>query len=102
MIGLIALAVLTACSRDGPGRAAIVDRCVAGGEAPEVCKCLADASSQKLDADMFELIVLGAQGEETKTDQRIGEMTPDQQAVFAELMRGIVRGCGAQDYLVGS
>jgi hypothetical protein len=98
----IVLAALTACSQNGPGRAAITDRCIAGGESPEICKCLADASSQKLERDMFELVVLGAQGDEAKTDQRMKEMAPDRQAQFTELMRGIIRGCGAQGYLAGS
>lgn len=99
---LAALSTLAACSRDGPGRAVIVDRCVAGGESPEICKCLADTSSQRLEPDMFELVVLGAQGEENKTDERIQEMTPERQAQFSELMGGIIRSCGAQGYLAGT
>jgi hypothetical protein len=101
-LAFAALAALTACSQDGPGRAAIVDRCVAGGETPEICKCLADSSSQKLDDDMFELVILGAQGEQAKTDQRLKEMSPERQTRFTLSMREIVRGCGAQGYLAGS
>jgi hypothetical protein len=102
MLGIAALAALAACSQNGPGRSAIIDRCVAGGESEEICKCLADASSQRLESDMFELVVLGAQGEEAKTDERMKEMSPERQAQFTELMRGIIRACGAQGYLAGS
>ncbi len=97
-----ALVLLAACSQNEPGRTAIVDRCVAGGETPEICKCLADESSRQLDGDMFELVVLGAQGEETETDRRMKELTPERQARLAAMMQQIIRGCGADGYVAGS
>ncbi len=95
------LLALSACSQNGPGRAVITDRCVAGGEAPEVCKCLADESSKKLDGDMFAMVVLGAQGEEAKSDARMKDLGPDRQAKFTAAMKDIIRGCGAANYLAG-
>ena len=102
MPAIVALLALAACSPNGPGRATITDRCVAGGEAPEVCKCFADESSKKLEADLFQLVVLGAQGEEAKTDQMIKALAPERQAKFASAMQEIIRGCGAAGYLAGS
>jgi len=102
IIAGFAIAALSACSQDGPGRAAIVDRCVAGGETPEICRCLADSSSRKLDDEMFELVILGAQGEEQKTDERMKQMSPERQAQFTSAMQQIIHGCGAQGYLAGS
>ena len=96
------LIALAACSQNGPGRAAIVDRCVTGGETPEVCQCLADQSSRKLDGDMFALVVLGAQGEEAETDLLMKEMPPDRQLKFSATMREIIGACGAQDYVAAS
>jgi hypothetical protein len=93
------LIALAACSQNGPGRAAIVERCVAGGEALEICQCLADQSSRKLDRDMFALVVLGAEGEETETDQLMREMAPDRQLKFIAAMREIIRSCGAEGYV---
>lgn len=91
-----------ACSQNEPGRTAIVDRCVAGGETPEICQCLADQSSRQLDGEMFELVVLGAQGEEKEADRRMTELTPERQARFTAEMQHIIRGCGADGYLAGS
>jgi hypothetical protein len=96
------MVLLAACSQSEPGRTAIVDRCVAGGETPEICKCLADESSRQLDGDMFDLVVLGAQGEEMETDRRMKELAPERQARFAARMRQIIRGCGADGYVAGS
>lgn len=95
------LALLAACSQNEPGRALIMDRCVAGGETPEICKCLADQSSRQLDGDLFELIVLGAQGEEKETDRRMTELTPERQARFTAEMQQIIRVCGADGYVAG-
>jgi len=100
-IAIAALLALAACSQNGAGRAVITDRCVAGGEAPEVCKCLADESSKKLDQDMFSMVVLGAQGEEAKSDAKMKELGPDRQAKFTSAMKEIIRGCGAAGYLAG-
>jgi hypothetical protein len=96
----LALAVLAACSQNGPGRAAITDRCIAGGEKPEVCKCLADESSRRLDRAMFELVVLGARGEETEAEEQVRTLGPERQDQFSTLVRGIIRGCGGEDYLI--
>jgi hypothetical protein len=93
---------LAACSQNAPGRAAITDRCIAGGEAPEVCRCFAEESSRKLEGDMFQIVVLGAQGEETETDRLLKELPADRQQKFSLVMREIVQSCGAEGYLAGN
>jgi hypothetical protein len=99
---LAVLALLAACSQNEQGRAVITDRCVAGGESAQICKCLADQSSRKLDGDMFGIVVLGAQGEEAETDLLMKELTPERQVKFSATMRDIIRGCGAEGYLAAN
>jgi hypothetical protein len=100
MASTLAMLALAACNQNGPGRAAITDRCITGGEKPEVCKCFADESSRRLDRAMFELIVLGAQGQDTVAEQRLRELGPESQGAFSTVVRGIIRGCGGEAYLV--
>lgn len=103
-IARLALAsfVLSACSQNGPGRAVITDRCVASGQTPETCKCLADQSDQKLDQEMFEVVVLGARGEVNASERLLRDLGPDRQARFTALTRDIARACDADDYLVAN
>jgi len=99
---IAALALLAACSQNEQGRAVITNRCVAGGESAEICKCLADQSSRKLDGDMFGIVVLGAQGDEAETDVLMKELAPERQARFTAMMQEIIRGCGAEGYLAAN
>lgn len=98
----VTLLALAACSQNGPGRAAITDRCIAGGEKAEVCKCFADESSRRLDRTMFDLVVLGAQGREGEAEQQMKALGPERQSAFSAVVRGIIRGCGGEAYLVAS
>ena len=91
-----------ACSQNGPGRAVITDRCVASGQTPEICKCLADQSAQKLDQEMFDVVVLGARGETNASERLLRDIGPDRQARFTTLTRDIARACDADDYLVAN
>ena len=96
------LIALAACSQDGPGRAVITERCIAGGESPEICQCLADESSKILDDDMFDMVVLGALGDDAETDLMMREMSSSRRARFSALMREIIQGCGAEGYVAAS
>jgi hypothetical protein len=93
---------LSACDQNGAGRDVIANRCIAGGEAPEICRCFADESSRQLEGDLFQIVVLGAQGMETETDRLMKELPADRQADFSSAMREIVKTCGAEGYLAGS
>ena len=97
--GIIAL-VLCACSQNGPGKALITDRCVAGGESPEICACLADQSAARLDREMFQVIVYGAQGQEKAGERLLRDIGPERQTRFTALAKEIARACGVPDYPV--
>ncbi len=98
---VLLLVGLTACDQNASGKETIANRCIAGGEAPEICRCFADESSSRLEGDLFQIVVLGAQGMETETDRLMKELPADRQSDFASAMREIVRTCGAEVYLAG-
>ena len=98
---LIALTALAGCSQNEEGKKAIADQCLINGEAPEVCKCLARTSADKLDPALFEIVVLGAKGEDLEVSQRMEGLTPDLQARFSLTIPQILRECGTQGYLAG-
>jgi hypothetical protein len=100
---LVLLSVgLSACDQNGAGREVITNRCVAGGEAPEICRCFADESARRLEGDLFQIVVLGAQGMETETDRLMKELPAERQTDFSSSMREIVQACGAEGYLAGN
>ena len=101
-LALAALILPAACSQNGPGRAAITDRCVASGQTPEICKCLADQSADKLDPEMFEVVVLGARGEVNASERLLRDIGPDRQNRFKVIARDIARACDAGEYLVAN
>lgn len=102
MLAAATFALPAACDQTGPGRASITNRCVAGGEAPEICRCLADASAKKLEGDQFNLVVLGAEGEDAQAEKAMGELTPESQAKFTASMREIIESCGAEGYVAAN
>jgi hypothetical protein len=99
---VLVLLGLSACDQNASGREVIANRCIAGGEAPEICRCFADESSSRLEGDLFQIVVLGAQGMETETDRLMKELPADRQTDFSSSMREIVRTCGAEGYLAGN
>lgn len=98
---LIAL-VLAACSRNETGKKVIAEQCIAEGEAVEVCECFAKVSDEKLEKDMFDIVVLGAQGEDGETERLMQELSPSQKAHFSAAVREVIATCGAEGYLAGS
>ncbi len=90
---MLTLALLAACSQNDEGRKVIADRCVADGGTDEVCQCLADESAKRLDQDMFDIVVLGAQGDDKETEIQIGELAKDRQLIFVAKVEEVRRGC---------
>lgn len=92
---LLVLASLgaAACSPRDAGKKAIVARCLAGAEDEKVCECTAQASAEKLDQELFDLVVLGAKGEEAEAAVRAEELTPELQSKFALLIPEIKQEC---------
>jgi hypothetical protein len=100
LLAILALVALPCCSPNAAGREAITNRCVAGGEKLEVCECFAEESSRRLEKPMFELVVLGAQGRESEAEEVMKSLGPDRQGLFSTIVRGIIRGCGGESYLI--
>ncbi len=84
-----------ACSVDDTGRKAIIDACLKGGQPDDVCTCLAKESARRLDKPMYEVVVLGAQGNEIETDRIMATLTPAAAQKFASTTQSIARTCGA-------
>jgi hypothetical protein len=92
---LVAGLVAGACSADDSGRKAIIDACLKGGQPDGVCSCLAKESARRLDKPMYEVVVLGAQGNEAETDRIMATLTPAAAQKFISTTQSIARTCGA-------
>jgi len=90
---------LAACSQNEVGKKVITEQCIAEGETVEVCECFAKASDEKLDKELFDIIVLGAQGEDSETEKMVEELTSAQKAKLSAVTREVVTSCGAEGYL---
>lgn len=101
LIGIAALG-LAACSQNEVGKKVITEQCIAEGETVEVCECFARTSDEKLDKELFAIVVLGAQGEDGETEKMIEELSPPQKARFTAAVREVISTCGAEGYLAGS
>ena len=97
---VLAAIVLGACGQNEQGKRTIEAQCIAGGGAEDVCACLAKTSSERLDKELFDIVVLGAQGEDIETAERIEELTPELQNKLTAVVPDIIKLCGAQSYLV--
>ena len=84
---------LAACSGDAAGRKVIVDACLRNGQQPGVCACLASESEKRLDKPMFQLVVLGAQGNASETDRIMATLTPQASQKFAATTDAIKKTC---------
>lgn len=98
-LGLGAL-TLGACSQNEQGRKVIEAQCIAGGGAEDVCACLGKTSAERLDKELFDIVVLGAQGEDIETAERIEELSPELENKLSLVVPDIIKSCGAESYLV--
>ena len=101
LIALVAFG-LAACSQNEVGKKVITEQCIAEGETVEVCECFAKTSDEKLDKELFDIVVLGAQGEDGETEQMIEELSPPQKSRFTAIVREVLSTCGAEGYLAAS
>lgn len=97
---LLAFAAIGACSQNEQGKRVIEAQCIAGGGAEDVCACLAKTSAERLDKELFDIVVLGAQGEDLETAERIAELTPELEDKLTLVVPEIIKTCGAESYLV--
>lgn len=98
MVGL----ALAGCSQNDVTREVIAEQCIAEGEIVEVCECFAKTSAEKLEKDMLDIIVLGAQGEDGETERLMQELSPSQKAHFTAAVREVISTCGGEGYLAAS
>jgi len=97
----LAAVALGACSSENEqGRRVIEAQCIAGGGAEDVCACLGKTSAERLDRELLEIVVLGAQGEDIETTERIAELPPELENKLSVLVPEIIKQCGAESYLV--
>jgi len=97
----LAVAGLAACSQNEAGKKVIAEQCIAEGETVEVCECFAKVSDQKLDKELFDIVVLGAQGEDSETEKMVEELAPALKGKLAVAVREVINTCGAEGYLAG-
>lgn len=90
---------LAACSQNEAGKKVITEQCIADGGIVEVCECLARETDAKLEKPLFDIIVMGAQGLDVETAERIEELDPSQKAKLATVAPQILNTCGAEGYL---
>lgn len=102
LITMVALAALAGCSQNDVSRKVIAEQCIAEGETIEVCECFAKTSAEKLDKDLLDIVVLGAQGEDGETEKLMQELSPSQKAHFTAAVREVISSCGGEGYLAGS
>lgn len=92
---------LAACSSENEqSRKVIEAQCIAGGGAEDVCACLGKTSAERLDRELLDIVVLGAQGEDVETAERIAELPPELENKLSVVVPEIIKQCGAESYLV--
>lgn len=96
---LITALALAACSAASSDHDVIAKTCVSDGGVEQVCDCLAKASVKRLEPSAVDAIVFGARGQAAEADKVLASLTPEQGATFRAAMEGILRECGAEDYL---
>lgn len=103
-LAFIALVVLglAGCSRNEEGRKFITQRCLASGQETEVCDCLARESDARLDQQMFEVVVLGARGDDQEAELAMQELDSPAKAKFAAIVPQIQKECGLLESQPGS
>lgn len=93
LVAFTVLGALAGCSPNAQGIKVITEQCIADGEAIEVCECLGKTSSEKLDKDLFDMVVLGAQGAEQEVAGRMEDLAPEMKAKFVALIPQIRNTC---------
>ncbi len=92
---------LSACSGGG-GKAALVEACVNDGQEKKTCDCMADEFEQKLDKDVFNALVLGAQGKDEEAEKILSELPMEKQFSVATAAMEATMKCGLGGATAGS
>lgn len=89
-VGLLALA---ACG--GPNKA-LVDSCVADGMAKADCDCLATEAEKQMDKDVFDAVVLMAEGKEDEANAMMEKMPIEKRFSVATGMISVMGACSVE------
>jgi hypothetical protein len=84
---------LSGCSGGG-GKAALVEACMKDDQEKKTCECMADEFEQTLDKDVFNAMVLGAQGKEAEAEKIMNELPMEKQFSIAPAAMGAMMKCG--------
>lgn len=93
----VAGAALSGCSQNEHGKKVIAAQCIADGGMEDVCDCLAKTTAERLDPELFDMVVLGAQGEDLEAARIMEELPPELEAKFILTIPDIKRSCGVEE-----
>jgi thioredoxin-like negative regulator of GroEL len=92
VVAAVGLLLLAGCSKAG----IVEKRCVADGEAREVCSCLAKTTEKAVDLRMYQVIVLGAEGKTDEAQALYNSLPPDLQVASSQAVRAAREQCRAK------
>lgn len=96
ILALCAAASLAACgAAGGGGKSAMVSKCVEGGEDRKVCTCVADEMEKTLDKEIFQAMLLEAEGKSEEAQKIMSALPLGKQLGAATGMMGVMAKCSA-------
>lgn len=91
---LVVAASILALAACGGGKAAMVKSCVDDGTNQKTCECIATELEEKLDKDVFDALVLGAQGRDEAAKVALEKLPANQQFSVVTTTMGAAMKCG--------
>ncbi len=85
VLAISTLVLLAGCDQGG-GKKALVKTCVADGESPAACACIADAMEAKLSPDLFKRTVAAVAREKREVDGFISSLPDEDKMEFLKVM----------------
>jgi hypothetical protein len=95
ILAVCAAASLAACGAAGGGKSAMVTKCVDGGEDRKVCTCVADEMEKTLDKEIFQAMLLEAEGKSEEAQKIMSALPLGKQLSAATGMMGVMAKCSA-------
>ncbi|MDZ4760158.1 MAG: hypothetical protein SGJ21_03705 [Alphaproteobacteria bacterium] len=78
----------------GGGKAVLSSRCVEDGNDKKACDCMATETENALDPEVFEAMVLAAQGKDDEADAAMQKLTQEQQFSVVKMTGDTLEKCG--------
>lgn len=86
--------LLAGCDAVEANRTAIEESCLANGDTPEVCSCLASETAERVDPAVLDLIAIGARGETREASERIKALDAPLRSQLSIEVPAIMAECG--------